>query len=132
MSNWTQEDKDELVARYQEEMAKFDTDEEKGQNSSEVVKALAEEIGKTPNGVRIILQKADVYIKKTPTAKTATSSGEGSGGKRVNKAQAQEECKNAISLIDPELVDDELISKLTGKAASYFAGVIHKAVELQG
>lgn len=132
MSNWTQEDKDDLVARYQEEMAKFESVEEKGQHSSEVVKKLADEIGKTPNGVRIILQKAEVYIKKTPTAKASTSASGESGGKRVNKAQAQEECKNAISLIDSELVDDELISKLTGKAASYFAGVIHKAVELQG
>lgn len=130
MSEWTQEQKDELVARYQEEMDKF-PEEEKGQHSTEVCTALAKEFDKTTNGVRIILTKADVYIKKTPTAKAATSNSSGGGTKRINKAQAHEELKGVISTVDQDLIDEEIISKLTGKAAQYITGVIQQAVALQ-
>jgi hypothetical protein len=130
MSDWTPEMKEEVVARYVEEMEKF-PEEERGQHSTEVCKDIAKEFDKTTNGVRIILTKAEVYVKKVPTAKAA-STASGSGTKRVNKAQAIEELKSSISLIDQDLIDEEIISKLTGKAAQYFTGVVQQAVALQG
>ena len=82
---------------------------------------IAEELGESPNGVRMILTKAGVYVRKTPAAK---SSG-GTGGGRVNVAAAQDELTKAISDMgeDP---DTAIIGRLTGKAAMYFANLLNK------
>jgi len=111
---WTDEAKAQAVEMY--------TDEEPTpENSMEIVKMIAEELGESPNGVRMILTKAGVYVKKTPAVK---SSG-GIGGGRVNVAAAQEELTNAISDMGEE-ADAAIIGKLTGKAAKYFADLINK------
>lgn len=91
------------------------------ENSMEIVKEQADKLGCTPNGLRIILTQAGVYVKKAPTTSKASS---GDGSKRVSKADAVNTLNTAISSIglDP---DDEIISKLTGKAALYFAEVIN-------
>ena len=90
------------------------------ETSMEIVKAIAEELEESPNGVRMILTKAGVYVKKTPaTGSTKTSS----GGGRVSKAAAQEALSAAITDAGQE-VDEDVISKLTGKAAQYFTTVI--------
>ena len=39
------------------------------ETSMEIVKDIAEELDESPNGVRMILTKAGVYVKKTPAAK---------------------------------------------------------------
>jgi predicted transcriptional regulator len=52
----------------------------------EVVKEIADHLGESPNGVRMILTKAGVYVKKTPAAK---SSGGSTGGGRVSVSDAQ-------------------------------------------
>ena len=86
----------------------------------EIVKELAEEFEESPNGVRMILTKAGVYVKKTAgngTAKAAT------GGTRVSKAAAQEALIAAIEAFGAK-VDEELIGRLTGKAAQYFADIL--------
>ena len=91
------------------------------ENSMEIVAELAEEFEESPNGVRMVLTKAGVYVKKAP-ATGGTKSTSSSGG-RVSKAAAIESLTAAISDAGQE-VDDEIISKLTGKAAMYFAGLI--------
>ena len=50
----------------------------------------------------------------------------GGGGGRVSVADAQQSVKDAITDmgLDP---DDAIISKLTGKAANYFAELFNKA-----
>jgi len=112
---WTDEAKAQAVEMY--------TDEDPTpENSMEIVKMIAEELGESPNGVRMILTKAGVYVKKTPAVK---SSGGGTGGGRVNVAAAQEELTNAISDMGEE-ADAAIIGKLTGKAAKYFADLINK------
>ena len=93
------------------------------ENSSEMVKSVSEQMeGTTVNGVRMILSKAEVYIKKTPASGGSSSSGTTST--RISKADAIDSLNTAISAIglDP---NDEVISKLTGKAALYFAEVIN-------
>lgn len=120
---WTDEKKSDVVSEYTRIMAEdFDTDEQRASVSVEIVKQLAEQFGETPNGVRMVLQKAEVYIKSSK-ARTATKSS-GEGAKRVNKAEAIQSLKNSISAIDPSLVDDDILDKLTGKAAAYLVGVI--------
>tara|TARA_Y100001951_G_scaffold102015_1_gene107963 strand:+ start:149 stop:502 length:354 start_codon:yes stop_codon:yes gene_type:complete len=91
-------------------------------NSMEIVKEIASELGESPNGVRMILTRAGVYVKKTPATR---SSSNGTGGGRVSVADAQQSVKNAISDAGLE-VDEAIISRLTGKAANYFAEIINK------
>jgi len=112
---WTDESKEQAVEMYTAE-------EPTPENSMEIVKMVAEELGESPNGVRMILTKAGVYVKKTPAAK---SSGGGTGGGRVNVAQAQDDLVKAISDAGKE-ADTAIVSKLTGKAAVYFATLINE------
>lgn len=100
----------------------YEKAEPTAENSIEIVQEIAEEVDKTPNGVRLILSKAGVYIKKTPASGT-NSSGNGGGGTRVSKEEAQAGLKAAISDAGQE-VDEDIISKLTGKAAVYLTKVI--------
>jgi len=92
------------------------------ETSMEIVKDIAEELDESPNGVRMILTKAGVYVKKTPAAKSSGGS-KGGGGTRVSKAAAAEALIAALGDAGQE-VDEEIISKLTGKASQYFTKVI--------
>ena len=112
---WTDESKAEAVESY--EMANPTPE-----TSMEIVKQIANDMGESPNGVRMILTKAGVYVKKTPAAK---SSGGSTGGTRVSKQDAQDNLSSAISDAGME-VDMSIIDKLTGKAANYFADIINK------
>ena len=112
---WDQDKKDAVVAAYEEQNPTPET-------SMEIVKEIADDFGESPNGVRMVLSKAGVYVKKTPASGSGASSSS-SGGTRVNKAAAQEALMAAIKDAGAE-VDEDVISKLTGKAAQYFSGVI--------
>jgi DNA-directed RNA polymerase subunit F len=114
VSNWTDELKAQVVEDYQNA-------EPTPETSMEIVSDIAENIGQTPNGVRMILTKAGVYVKKTP-ASGSKSSG---GGTRVSKEGAQQELSSALTDAGLE-VDSSIITKLTGKAAKYFADAINK------
>ena len=113
---WTDEAKAQAVEMYTAE-------DPTPENSMEIVKEIAAELGESPNGVRMSLTRAGVYVKKTPATK-ATSSGGGGGG-RVSVADAQQSVIDAISDAGME-ADQAIISKLTGKAANYFAEIINK------
>lgn len=94
------------------------------ETSMEIVKDIADEYGESPNGVRMVLSKAGVYVKKTPAPSGSSSSGGGGGGgTRVSKAAAQEALIAAITDAGQE-VDEDVVSKLTGKAAQYFTTVL--------
>lgn len=120
---WTQEKTDEVVAKYEEIMAEYETIEDKANATTEVVKELAEEFDENPNGVRIKLTQAGVYIKKAPTTKSATG-----GSAKLSKADAIQTLKNLIEAANQE-VDEAILDKLTGKAATYFAGVLQPLIE---
>ena len=111
---WTDESKTQAIEMYTAEDPTPET-------SMEIVKIIADELEESPNGVRMILSKAGVYVKKTPST-TPSSTGNG-GGTRVSKAAAQEDLIAAINDAGQD-VDEDVISKLTGKAAQYFSGVI--------
>lgn len=96
------------------------------ENSMEIVTEVAEELGESPNGVRMILTKAGAYVKKAETAKASGGAKkEGSGTTRVSKEAAQSQLVEALEYVGAE-IDMDIVSKLTGKAAVYFAGVIGK------
>jgi len=111
---WTDESKAEAVQMYQDS-------EPTPETSMEVVKEIADHLGESPNGVRMILTKAGVYVKKTPAAKG--TSGTSTGGGRVSVADAQAKLTSVLGDAGQE-VDEAIVSKLTGKAAVYFADVI--------
>lgn len=112
---WTDEKKAEVIEAYE-------SADPTPENSMEIVKEIAEQFEESPNGVRMILTKAGVYVKKTPAA-GGTSKASTGGGTRVSKAAAVEALTAAISDAGQE-VDEEILSKLTGKAAQYFTTVI--------
>jgi hypothetical protein len=97
------------------------------ETSMEIVKDIAEELDESPNGVRMILTKAGVYVKKTPAAKSSGST-TGGGGTRVSKAAAAEALIAALGDAGQD-VDEEIIAKLTGKASQYFTSIITKINE---
>ena len=114
---WDQEKKDAVIAAYLEQ-------DPTPENSIEIVKEIAEEYDESPNGVRMILSKAEVYVKKAPAA--PSNGNGGGGGTRVSKAAAQEALVTALTDMGAE-VDEEIISKMTGKAAQYFTSVLTNA-----
>ena len=125
---WTDQKRETVINTYKDTMAnEYDTDESRAAATTEVAAELAEVHGESVNGVINILNRAGVYIKKSAVRKPASSKS-GSGGTRVNKAEALQELKNLITTIDADGVDDEIIGKLTGKAALYFSGVIQKTI----
>ena len=111
---WTDESKEQAVELYQEA-------EPTPETSMEIVKDIAEELGESPIGVRMILTKAGVYVRKTPAAKS--SGGGSTGGGRVSVADAQAKLTSVLGDAGQE-VDEAIVSKLTGKAAVYFTTVI--------
>lgn len=124
---WTDEKREAVIAEYQDTMQnEYDTDAKREAATVEVVKELAEKYEETVNGVRNVLNRAGVYIKKS--AATASKTGT-TGAKRVSKADALQELKNTIAAIDPSLVNEDLIDKLTGVTASYFVGILTVAVK---
>jgi DNA-binding MarR family transcriptional regulator len=116
---WTDESKAKAVEMY---LAQDPTPE----TSMEIVKEIAEELNESPNGVRMILTKAEAYVKKTPAAKAASSTSTGST--RVSKVAAQEALTAAITDAG-KTADEEIISKLTGKAAQYFTTLLSDTSE---
>ena len=110
---WTDESKAEAIESYTDANPTPET-------SMEIVKQIADDLGESPNGVRMILTKAGVYVKKPPAAK---SSGGSTGGTRVSKQAAQDALVAAITDAGQD-VDEDVVSKLTGKAAQYFTKVL--------
>ena len=112
---WDDDKKAAVIAAYEEQNPT-------PENSMEIVKEIADEYEESPNGVRMILSKAGVYVKKTPAATGSGTSSNG-GSSRVSKAASQEALVAALTDVGAE-IDNDIIEKLTGKAAQYFAGVI--------
>ena len=112
---WDDDKKAQAVSMYEEA-------EPTPETSMEIVKDIAEELDESPNGVRMILTKAGVYVKKTPAAKSSGST-TGGGSTRVSKAAAAEALVAALGDAG-QPVDKEIIAKLTGKASQYFTSII--------
>ena len=110
---WDERKKEQVIEQYEAENPTPET-------SMEIVKDIADEVGESPNGVRMILSKAGVYVKKEASSNKSTT---GSSGGRVSKQAAQDALSAAI-IARGHAVDEDIISKLTGKAAQYFTGLL--------
>ena len=114
---WDEDKKGQAISMY--------TDREPTpENSMDIVSEIAEELGESPNGVRMILSKAGVYVKKEGGAASGGTKSKTtkSTSTRVSKEDAQAQLIAAIEAAGKE-VDSDIVSKLTGKAALYFAGL---------
>jgi len=116
-TGWSDELKQSVVQEY------MDCDPTP-ETSMDIVKELAEKFEKTPNGVRMVLTKAGVYVKKEPSASSAKDNGD--KPKKISKADAVAMLKKEIEGAGAEY-DDKIVSKITGIAALYFANVIKTA-----
>ena len=110
---WDDDKKAEAVGLYK-------SAEPTPETSMEIVKDIAEQLEESPNGVRMILTKAGVYVKKAPAAKSSSS---GDKPARVSKAEQIEKLTGALTDARVE-VDSDIIEKMTGKAALYFFNVV--------
>ena len=99
----------------------YSTQEPTPETSMEIVKDVADSLGESPNGVRMILTRAGVYVKKAPTKGSSSNS---TGGGKFSKVDAQNTLRDAIQDAGQE-VDMSIIDKLTGKAAVYITGIIN-------
>jgi hypothetical protein len=113
---WTEEQKARVIELYEKANPTAET-------SVEIIKDIAESEEQSANGVRMVLVQAGVYVKKE-AASSGTSKGEkAEGTKRVSKESQIAELTKAIEAKGAE-VDEEILSKLTGKAAAYFTKVL--------
>lgn len=127
MATWTEELKKQAIEAYQ-------AGEPTPENSAELIKEIADDLDQTANGVRQVLVQAKVYVKKEAAATstgekttkgTTTKTTTGTGEKRVSKETQVAALRAAIEAKGAE-VDEDILSKLTGKAAAYFTSVIGK------
>ena len=118
MADWTDELKEQVIQEYE----KADPTPE---NSMDIVQELAEKYEKTVNGIRMILSKAGVYVKKAPASKsTSVKDKDKPASTRISKESAIKSLNDAIEALGME-PEAEIIDKLTGKAALYFATLIN-------
>lgn len=115
---WTEERKQEIIEKYQEAGPT-------AENSTEICKQIADEMKESANGIRMILIHAGVYIKKAEPSKGKTSGSSKTGDKpaRVSKEDQIAALRAAIEE-SGKTVDDEILTKLTGKAAVYFLSIL--------
>lgn len=117
---WTDDQKAKAIALYTEA-------EPTPENSVEIIKDIADQLEQTANGVRMILIQANVYVKKGEAASTATKATKttkaSEGTKRVSKEDSIAALRSALEAKGVR-IDDEILGKLTGKAAVYFAEVL--------
>jgi hypothetical protein len=113
--SWTDEERAQAIKAYLDS-------EPTAENSMDIVNQISEEMDKTPNGVRMILMKAEKYVNKTPQS-TSTAGTSSTGSKRVSKDDAHAQLREAITAkgLEP---DEDIITKLTGKAALYVASIV--------
>lgn len=129
-STWTDELFSEMSAKYVARMNEL-PEEERANESVEVVAEIAKEHGFTPNSFRMKLLQADLYIKKGPAKSSSESKAKGTGGARTSKATAHAELVAAFTDggVATDDIDMAIVEKLTGKAAQHLAELVRKVTK---
>jgi hypothetical protein len=113
---WTEDQKSAAIKAYED-------GKPTPENSTELIKEIAENMEQSANGVRMVLVQAGVYVKKEAATSGAGKGEKAEGTKRVSKESQIAELTAAIEA-KGATVDAEILSKLTGKAAAYFTAVL--------
>ena len=116
---WTEEQKESAIEAYTSGNPTPET-------STELIKQIAEDMEQSANGVRMVLVQAGVYVKKDASATTAKTKTTASGSEKAPRVSKDSQIAELRAIIEAKgaEVDDEILSKLTGKAAAYFAKVM--------
>ncbi len=129
---WNEENTAEVEAVYTatlDELHEANEGTERADHSRAALAAAASAVGTSEASARIKLNKLEVYLKVTPPKTAAKAKGEGAT-KRVSKADAQAELISAFADAGVTDLDEEIIGKLTGKAAAHLAEKV-RAVSTQ-
>jgi len=118
---WDDAKKEQVIAAYK---AAYPTPE----TSTEIIKDIAEELEESPNGIRMILVQANVYVKKDSTSGSKAGSTKEGATPRVSK-ESQINALRAVLTDNGADVDEEILEKLTGKAAGYFTTAINQVLK---
>ncbi len=115
---WTEEQKQEAIATYK-------AGKPTPANSTELIREIAESMEQSANGVRMVLVQAGVYVKKDATA-PVTGKGPAKTGDKAPRVSKESQIADLKAAIEAKgaVADDEILSKLTGKAAAYFTSVL--------
>ena len=116
---WTDELKAQVIKQYEAAAPTPET-------STEIIKDIADEHEQSVNGVRMVLVQAGVYVKKDAASGGTTTKKPAAGSeapKRVSKESSIAALKALIEARGAQ-VDDDVLDKLTGQAAVYFAQVL--------
>ena len=124
---WTDEQREEAKELYLNANPTPET-------TTEIVKDVAETMGQTANGVRMILNKMDDVYIKAASAKTPSKAGDSDKPKRVSKADSANALIKALEAEAVELSDDDLavIGRMTGKATQLIASWVTTIVGEDG
>ena len=114
---WTDEQKQKVIDLYSNAKPTPET-------STEIIKQIAEDEELSPNGVRMVLVQAGVYVKKEASGGSKEGATKTEGSKRVSKETSIATLRKLIES-KGATVDDEILEKLTGKAAVYLTSVIN-------
>lgn len=121
MAEWTEELKEQVIKQYLDKNPTPET-------SVEIVQELADEHGFTTNGVRAILVRSGNYVSKAKTPASAGKEKKEGAAPRASKQAAVKELTDFLEEKELE-VNDDIISKLTGKAAAYFAALLKQVAK---
>lgn len=91
--------------------------------SVQIVKDIADELGETANGVRMIISKAGKYIKSEVVSTAAAGKTDKPATPKVGKQDKIDALSRAIAAAGMT-PDTDILDKLTGKAADYFLSVL--------
>ncbi len=92
-------------------------------NSTELIKQIADDMEESPNGVRQVLIQARVYVKKDAAVAADEKKAASDKAPRVSKEAQIQTLKNLLESKGAE-IDNDILDKLTGKAAAYFTKVL--------
>lgn len=114
-SAWEDEEfKEQLKQAYLEQKPTPDTNQE-------IISQLGIDFEVSPNSIRVFLTKEGIYVKKASADVTPT--GDKPSSKRVSKTAVIAELKSVIES-KGKPVEDEILDKLTGKAAQYIISIL--------
>lgn len=118
MATWTDETRAAAVEKYLKLKPTPTT-------TAECIKAVADEMGQSANGVRMILAKAGAYVPQEKAKATAATGAKPTGLPKVTKAQSTADLVGALTDLGQE-ADMEILEKLTAKASIYFTDILRK------
>lgn len=118
--SWTEDQKKQAIQAYKDANPTPET-------STEIITEIADSMEQSANGLRMILVQAGVYVKKEPATATAGKTGTTKTGDKAPRVSKEDQITALRVAIEEKgaKVDDEILSKLTGKAAAYFLEILN-------